>query len=530
MNKYVKKTLLILVSFGLLFITACKKTTSSEPAIYAYKDSIEPITLYGREIKVEYSLDQYDDYVLKCENLLKTIDEEKESYDVIDTKIDEYYDLVRELRAEYRKSSLISDMTGKEEDYRFSNDVYDDFASIRSYDTKIELEIYNSKYKHDYYTDMTDEEIDEYVLSLSVDADEALNQAISKQNAVVTSYYTEELDAFEAAKKFIMCGNEIASLCNYDNYVEYSYVEEYDRDYSVEDTTNLKNYIKDYIVPLYDMTVSYLDDFEENATKEEQKIYQQYLNGCFAHYLDTIEAFANDLGGDYSTNFTYFINSGNYFLSAENDNTTAYQWSIAGEPYIFFGKDNQDIDTLVHEFGHYNANYLGSDDASYDLLETHSQGSEVLFFTYLYNNDFDCPEYLIYNMNIFLRTIIMGCLLNEFEMYLYNIDSIESMTKDEMKEYWDKLISDTGAEVFSSRHDFDGILGRLLDYPVYYISYSTSAVAAIELMSIAYNDYNQAKEIYKKIYANYEDNPEVDNFQQVIAYSGLSSVFEEEAF
>ena len=51
----------------------------------------------------------------------------------------------------------------------------------------------------------------------------------------------------------------------------------------------------------------------------------------------------------------------------------------------YFGPGYQDMLTVLHELGHYGAMLINEGfDGSMDIAETHSQGNEYLFLSYLY--------------------------------------------------------------------------------------------------------------------------------------------------
>ena len=87
------------------------------------------------------------------------------------------------------------------------------------------------------------------------------------------------------------------------------------------------------------------------------------------------------------------------------------------EAFTFFGKSYQDVFTFIHELGHY-VSFSGYDAGMpYDFAETHSQGNEWMFLSYLEGKiSAKVYDYLVYeNLNNAMITMLRGMLIDEFE-------------------------------------------------------------------------------------------------------------------
>ena len=527
-----KLSLLISPIFISCLLLGCSKQI---PEVYKHKDNTDPITIYGKEIKLSFTTEQYDKDVEFIEALLASIKEGKDSYQEISKKIKKFYAISEKAESEYRKATLLADMTVKDEDIVLADTIYAATVKFTSYVTKIVLAIYESNYKNDYFKGMSEQEIEDYMKGFDETTSDVISEAKTRLNNIRTQYFTKELDVYEAVRQYVSTGNQIATVSGYDNYMEYQYEKEYFRQYTPSDTANLIDYVREYIYPIHLETYTYFTEEANKLNDKELERYYEILYGCFTHELDLFGKYAKDLGGQYYSNFNYLFNSGNYFMSeVVNANTTAYNWDIDGEPFVFFGGSYQDVCTLAHEFGHYNAAVLGSSaDVSYDLCEVHSQGSEAMFYNYLRNNAKDNKkafDILFANrIDSLLSNVYTGVMINELESQLYSAENIATMSNDDITKIVTDILSylRKGEEGIST--NIEAILDICLVSPIYYISYSTSAVASLELMAAAYNDYNTAKGMYKKIYANYSNNDKINDFQDVMNYAGLSNVFEEQA-
>ena len=529
------KKLSVLISplFVVSMLLGCAK---SVPEIYKHNDNTDPITICGKELKLEFTTEQYNKDVKFADDLVASIKEGKDTYREISNKINEYYDITTRAEREYRKAYIISCMTVDNADMKVADDAYAATIKLNSYLTKIVVAIYQSKYKSNYFKGMSDQEIENYMKSFDENKNEALSEAMTRHNNIKTQYFVGERSICDAVRQFVSCGNEIAVLEGYDNFVNYSYEKTYQRSYKVSDTKNLIDYAREYIYPIHYDLYTYVQGSMAGLSEAELTTYNELHYGCFTKQLDLYDSFARDLGGNYNKNYKYLFNSGNYFLSEKpNPTTTAYTWDIDGEPLIFFGGGYQDVGTLAHEFGHYNASRVGSDvGVSYDLCEVHSQGSEAMFYNYARNvakeNKRSYDLFFADRMDNFLTNFYVGVMINELEIKLYSQPDILNMSDDEIV----KIVSDIvsyirkGEEGIST--NVNGILDILLVSPIYYISYSTSVAASLELMAEAYKDYKNAKGMYNKIYANYRRNTKINDFMDVVSYAGLSNVFEEQAY
>jgi hypothetical protein len=66
-----------------------------------------------------------------------------------------------------------------------------------------------------------------------------------------------------------------------------------------------------------------------------------------------------------------------------------------------------------------------------------------------------------------------------------------------------------------------------VEQPIYYISYAVSVICAMDLYSIARNDYDAAAEIYRKLC---EEPLEEGGFLANISAAGLASPFDKDFY
>jgi oligoendopeptidase F len=195
--------------------------------------------------------------------------------------------------------------------------------------------------------------------------------------------------------------------------------------------------------------------------------------------------------------------------------------------------------TVAHEFGHYmNEIYSGGKySQSFDLLESHSKGNEMLFLAYLKNNGGLTEEGMhmveVYELINMIDSIMHALAVDTFEQAVYtnvyagpNADKIMAdgeITADEYDLLYKSIIEDLGASSYMS-----GSYWRYMTItsPCYYISYSVSALSVLQLYPMANEDFDAAKDAYLKLFTyvdEYETNDTYMTTEETLEYAGLYS-------
>lgn len=506
------------------------------PKVFFYTDQREPVTLFGKEISVSYTNEMAVKYDLLFEKILKDIEEGKLSYEEIDAEVQEYYDAEPMIMKEYRIADILACASGEAEDYALENEIYALLSSLYPNYDKIDVAFASSVYRKDFYEGKTDEEIEEYVSTLDPVLAEQISSLDVKMSDVVNSYYSGEIEPYDAIVEYSALAKEYAKLQGYESYLDYSYENEYFRDYTANDTGKLKEYILSYVIPFYQQANEKCSEYYGALSKEEKAELESLFSDFYAYHLDYFDRYAEKLGEDYLENYKAYFTSGNYFYSAvKNDNITAFVWNYDNKdniPYMFMSGEFQELSTFIHEFGHYNAMLTGggADDASYDIAETQSQGNELMFYQYLVDEGLVSTKvgkaFYAYHVSNMLSSVFDGYLCNEMEKYLYTTDLTE-VSKTEFVAKWNEICSEVGLEEYQQYSDW--MMQTLLGYRCYYISYATSALASLELSARANEDFDAAIESYRMIYREYPESEEM-TFTKIIEGAGLYGVFSEEAY
>jgi len=500
------------------------------PAVYPYFHQGSTVSVMGREIEVTYTSEKADYYYDLTDRLLEMVAEEVEDYQVLDDLYMEFVDGFYYMIDEYRYASVLADYYNQPEDYDLKDEILSIIYDLEAVDAELDIAFAASIYRNDYFEDWTEEEIDEYIAGLDPDQQRLQNEYRDFMNGALSSYYSGTMSGIEALQTYVQYSTLLAETYGYENYLEYAYENVYGREYTVEDSARFSAYTEKYFNDLYDFIYdTVLTDINSLNNRDYGQI-QKLLNYFYGFYIDYLDDYAEVVGEEYLENYNNYFVDGNYFYSSiENENVTGYVGTFSdGTPLMFLGPENQAMNTFIHEFGHYNAKVTGGDTGSYDLAETQSQGNEMLYYLYLiFNADWSDAvkeTYIFYNMYYMASTVFEGVLINDMEKYVYTTP-YEELTQSALNAKWVEICNEHGLPSYAKYTNWMMLV--LLNYQGYYISYATSAVAALEVLAAAIEDYDAALESYRYIYSAHEGDL---SFTEVLENSGLYSVFDEEAY
>lgn len=319
--------------------------------------------------------------------------------------------------------------------------------------------------------------------------------------------------------------NQTAELSGYDSYAELAY-EGYSRDYTPEDARTLHAAVKESIVPVYQEIGELVQSYENPDVLGE--IDAEKLMATVGQYIGTVDA-------DLDLSFRHMSQVGLYsidYYTGRGDGFTINlpQYNDAAIFMDLVG-DDSDLETLVHEFGHYNAGMHQKQQAldtgfCMDTSEIHSQGLEVLFLSCadaVYGEENAAVKKLniLYNL---LDSIIQGCLQDEFQQRSYAAAKDHKLTVKELNELAYRLYNEYGLETQpGAKEIYSWVeIPHTYESPFYYISYATSAVNALDILSISREDYREAADTYMRLTALPMDIP----YQQALEQVGLHNTFD----
>ena len=474
-----------------------------------------------------------------------------EAFAAIDALHTEYYELVLYAVAQRQIAEIdyYCDMKNKDLEARYSDmlayytDLIADFYSVsRPY--------YDSCYREFYYYGLSEEEINAFLFdsdTLSNPEYTALknrNDEIEVEFVALASPNTDP-KVLALYSEFVANNNKMAELMGYENYLEYAYENVYSRDYSYKEVDAIREYVKKYLVPIY-LTISAGD-----YTSAESTEYGEVANKSF---------FSNQKVNSLVNSYFKFMSIGSgedeiSFYDVFNDlcaDGNMYRGNYAGAfvtylsafdlPIAYFGGSSYSTGfTITHEFGHYmNEIYNKSEyDQSYDLLEMHSQGDELIFLNFIKSEMSEGAYRILETSTIkdMLQTIIIALCVDAFEQAVYldnytgygceNIMADGTITADEYDSLFYLVLSDMGVGGLMNSAYWRYVT---IKAPCYYVSYSISAISVIQLHDIANTQsLEAAKDAYLKLLTYTDVNPDMTT-EEVLLYAGMRSYNDEELY
>ena len=486
-----------------------------------------------------------------------------EEYAAVDALHSELYDMVEYVISQQQLAMVAyycdMDNTELEETYSYMMD-YQDNAVAQFY--TLSQPFYDSCYRDFYYYGMTEEEIMAFLFDSNAISNPEYTALKERNNAIEVEFLAlssseQKARLPELYAEFVDNNNKMAELMGYDNYLEYSYENVRSRDYTYQEAAQLAEYAKTYLAPVLVKLYQAWSGFS-GVPEDVRALFQAQLSDSFFgslsgntlvnDYIDLMEFNSDpDRIISFSDEFNKLMSDGNMF---RGDYEGAFVTTIASEklPIAYFGKGYQDCFTVVHEFGHYmNEVYSGEIYAdsdysqSYDLLEMHSQGNELLYLCYLeeysdYSQDALAMirTYALVNM---LYAAIAGFTIDSLEQAIYldqytgygaeEIMADGTITADEYNELYNNICIDFGVqELLGGYWQY----GMTITSPCYYVSYSVSAISVLQLYEVAKTEgFDTAKEQYLKLFTYVDEDPGM-GVDDVLLYAGMLSFTDEQLY
>ena len=411
--------------------------------------------------------------------------------------------------------------------------------------------IYDSMYREFFYQGMTEEEIKNYLEDSAEYSDEEYIALVNTKQDIESSYYSIADPASSNAvpdlyAQFVENNKAIAEYFHYENYLDYAYTSVYDRDYSYEEIEGIYGYIKQYISSLaggayYEYQQLGASNKEYTSVSENSFFKDTKGNTLLNDYIDLFE-FTDENGEtiySFSDEFNNLMADGNMFRGTYEGAFVTYIYPLE-IPIAYFGEGYQNSFTVAHEFGHYmNEIYNKSEyDQSYDLLEMHSQGNEMLYLAYLSGQmSEDGFEYTEVNTKLdLLFTIVVSTAVDAFERAVYTdtyngADSAVIMadgqiTADEYDALFYSILKDFNAHTMINAKYWRYVT---ITSPGYYISYALSALSVLQLYPMGVEDFDAAADAYLKLF-NYTDVDPDMTTEEIMEYAGLYYFTDEELY
>lgn len=498
----------------------------------------EPINT-GWEKHLVYTLNQDTvDYFYACLETAEDLSVNGPDWETVDAAIEELDDAYMELVDQYQIAYVLycADQSDEAKSQRYL-DAMDICTDAELAYNEMARNAYqsDSPYIEQLFEDWTPEEID---MMLKHNDEVA---ALEKRNSEITVEYrdlnpsTMETDMIPLYNELVSNNNRMAQIYGYDNYYDFAYKMIYNRDYDSTQLQKMRNYAAEYLSEISQNTLlafyAALDELDDQAQvlfsdilwTDYNMLDEDYVGGYIADQGLSTAAAMRDM----------FDNDRVLFTNSPNAYEGAFTTFIDDEPFCYYGPGYMGNETMIHELGHYyGGKYVNGFELPMDLCETQSQSNEWLFIRYLGD---EVPEELYraiveYKLANESSNIITFMLVDAFEELVYTHENAGNLTA---QEYDDLMVQ--AAELFGGidfvRENICDIQSYwkivVVESPVYYISYAVSSVASINLFTIAEEDEAAARECYRKLVEEADEN---EGFLWNIQQAGLSGPFDEAVY
>ena len=453
-----------------------------------YEECLELETLYS-VIYVMYSTDVTNDYYS---------DEQLYTYDKLQRCSDRLCEVCRKI-TEGPCADKFREHVGK--------DAFDSFAEYRVL-SKHEKDLMTEERElvDDYYNAIEEAEDATYPYKGKdwnfdmISGDEGNELAYSDYNGYVEVFDSLLGMANESAGQIYLdlidIRTELAKLAGYDNYAAYADEVEYCRDYTEEDIEQLHSDVKKVSKQYFD---NYYSGYSDDGAKPLPKMSTKKL----LKYLEKYSGQVDDIAAESAQQMIdeKLISIGDEKNRKDGAFTTFI--NKADCPFISMTLDgNRDFIVLSHEFGHFveynnerQTNIL-TDSDNIDLAEIASNGLQGLmtnFYDEIYKGSAERAKKE--TVSDLLENVIDGCVQDEFQRTIYenpdvSLEEINKIYSETYAKYNSWAEGDPGYSWVFVLHNFEA--------PMYYISYSVSALAALQIWNQSTKDFDGAVKSWEK--------------------------------
>ncbi len=478
------------------------------------------------------------------------------SVDAIHT---EFYELILYAIAQRQIAEIdyYCDMKNSELEERYSY-MMDYYTNLIAEFYSLSQPFYDSCYRDFYYYGMTEAEINEYLFDSNTLSNPEYTALKNRNDELELEFLA--LTAPENSPRvnviyaeYAANNNKMAKLMGYENYLEYAYENVYRRDYTYQDVDNITDYVSTHLSKVFTKYYSkYVTNYYRPLTGNNQEEYLSQVQYSFFKnmksnttvndYIDKMSFTTNpEKQISFSDELNALCTDGNLYIGEYSGAFVTYLGAFEA-PIAYFSSGYDTPFTVVHEFGHYmNEIYNKSEySQSYDLLEMHSQGNEILYLASLKGQISDDAFNYVEDDQIFnfLANVMCGFAIDAFERAIYT-DSYDgtyaeeimadgTITSDEYDKLYQSINTDLGLDGILS--DVYWKYGMTITSPCYYVSYSVSALSVLQLYEMAETDgFDAAAEAYLKLFTYTDVDPEYTD-SQVLEYAGMYSATDEQLY
>ena len=317
--------------------------------------------------------------------------------------------------------------------------------------------------------------------------DEALTTLMEEESALISRYYTlsEAGTEYEYGSEdyYDVCYEEMAQVLvdlirvrhaiaqywGYEDYSRFATNYYYYRDYTVAESREYLEEIRQELVALY-RQVNRSDIWDDFVPTSEKQTYAY------------VEEMARNMGGTVAEAFELMDRAGLYDISwGQNKYPSSFEVYLTSysEPFIFMCPEMTTYDhlTFAHEFGHFCNDYAsGGSYAGVDVLEFFSQGMEYLSLCYVEGAE----KLTKLKMADSLCLYVEQAAFASFEMQMYDIPR-EELSVQALEALYDRVAREYGFDSVNYDAREYVTVNHYYTNPLYILSYVVSNDAAMAL-------------------------------------------------
>ncbi len=532
-----KKLLCLLLTVCLVFgtLAGCREKIEVHfPTVPPAQNAENPYNKHLVYTLTDADVEKFSADLLALEQLylqdasIEEIDEAEDALEELSDYINDQCSIANVIYCYDTTDKVASDRFLKSQE--ISNQVTDEFmlCARRIYES-------DAPNKDYFFTDWTDSEMEKLMHYTTRVAE------LEQRNAELLVAYRDLGDPavnpemVPIYRELIQNNNEIATIYGYDNFYDYAYRVQYDRDYDPETVDTMNTYAQIYLKPACVKALNAFTECYRGLTAAQQVSFANLLSASYENsgkiyvegYLLSLPETAQNAMNK------MFEEDRVVFTEEENAREGAFTTLVGMEPFCFFGPGYHNVSTVIHELGHFYAAVEGDMvETPLDLAETQSQGNEWLFTAFLKDQ---LPEgtykaYVSYKLYEVIAGTLVQLAVDAFEKAVYSHPDVENLTQADFE-----LIMAEVAQAYGGIQFFNDNITDLQSYwkmvvvesPVYYISYAVSSMAALNIYTLATENREEATNVYCRLAEN--DDYE-DGFLAIINDAGLPGPFREDVY
>ena len=303
----------------------------------------------------------------------------------------------------------------------------------------------------------------------------------------LSDFRTQEIGG--ALVNLINLRNKFAKTKGYNSFRDYAYEKGYVRPYKNEEIEELRTFVKEVVVTLYQSIKSSIDQSQiSKANSISAGIYSEDMVAGSRAVLEKVypgfKEIIDEMLEKERINYNY--------SPVKMDVAFTAVFPCYDIPFIFLQPDQtasfSDINSFFHEFGHY-YQFVKYPETSYsqdiDSTEVMSQSLELMAsnaYGEIFTEEKVCDALYNNALSNKLSTLLNGFFIDELESLIY---SKEDLTVDYICDtYYDLLLEYGLISTSMKKDDVKGYwinIFHLFEQPFYYISYGISVLVSMEI-------------------------------------------------